>query len=403
MRIVLLLVVVLAFLTPSLAATPAEEPMVTPGRTLTWQGAHVDVGAVPHAAACTPMTCDTFTFRVSLAEAMRAQRAPALEVSIRWGFEQNDFDLFLYDASGALVAESTGMISIAEGLLLPDVAPGVYTAVVVPATVVDSAYEGLVELEFAKDETGDLLPNLVALPPAALRIVAPVYFTATPIEVGGNRPASCGADETIEGGVLRCLRFNTAIANRGGGALEARFNADGVPAGMIDDEQRRIVQRVYRGDGTHWERDAGMYTFHAVHAHFHYEDFAEHILYQHTADGLAQVKEGRKAGFCMVDVALDAWGEPGNGPRTYKAPVCLAPTQTDASGSWLVQGITAGWADIYTWDLPDQYVDITGLGDGCYRLVTSADPSGYFLETRADDNAAGVDFTLSGDDVVEGC
>lgn len=403
MRIALVLTLTIALFGPTLAA-PASEPTVSPGSpSLTWQGARFDAGAVPHAATCLATTCDTFTFRVALPEGLRAHRSPALEVSIRWGFEQNDFDLFLYDEAGELVAESTGMVSTAEGLLAPDIAPGVYTAVVVPATVVDSSYEGLVELEFPSHATGDQLPNLVALPPAALRIVAPVYFTATPIDVAGARPLSCGVDETIEAGVLRCLRFNTAIANRGAGALEARFNADGVPAGMLDEQERRIVQRIYDADGSFWERDAGTYTFHAVHAHFHYEDFAQHTLYAITEDGIVQVREGRKAGFCMVDIALDSWNAPGNGARTYKAPVCLAPTQIDETGAWLVQGITAGWADVYTWDLPDQYVDITGLPDGCYRLVSVADPAGYFLETRADDNAGSVDFLLVGDHVAEGC
>lgn len=400
MRIALV-VVVLVLSLPYLQAAPSSgTPTLSPGHPSTmWQGAYFDAGATPHAAACTEVTCDAFDFRVRIPAGLAKSRPPALEVSIRWTSEQNDFDLFLYDGTGALVAESTGMVSTAEGLLLPNVPSGDYRAVVVPATVSASAYEGLAELELPESHEGDLLPNLVTLPPSGLRIVAPVYFTATPLEAGGVRPLSCAPDEAVEAGALRCLRFNNAIANHGIGPLEARFPAEGVPTGVVDEETRVILQRVYRADGSFYEREAGHYTFHALHAHFHYEGFAEHTLYSVTPEGLVQVRDGRKAGFCMVDIALDAWNAPGNGPRTYKAPVCLVPTD----GTELVQGITAGWADVYTWDLPDQYVDITGLPDGCYRLETRADPFGYFVEKDPGDNAGSVDLTLEGDGVRVGC
>ena len=48
----------------------------------------------------------------------------------------------------------------------------------------------------------------------------------------------------------------------------------------------------------------------------------------------------------MVDVEIDAWAEKGDGPRTYNAPDCLFPTESDEDNDYLVQGITAGWADV---------------------------------------------------------
>ena len=58
----------------------------------------------------------------------------------------------------------------------------------------------------------------------------------------------------------------------------------------------------------------------------------------------------------MVDVEIDAWAEKGDGPRTYNAPDCLFPTESDEDNDYLVQGITAGWADVYEWYLPDRYI-----------------------------------------------
>src|SRR5687768_16189361 len=66
-----------------------------------------------------------------------------------------------------------------------------------------------------------LLPNLVPLPPSTL--VGPTtgmldsfgYAYPAPVVVNG-----CLPDETARNGALRCLRFDTAAANKGTGPLE---------------------------------------------------------------------------------------------------------------------------------------------------------------------------------------
>jgi hypothetical protein len=45
-------------------------------------------------------------------------------------------------------------------------------------------------------------------------------------------------------------------------------------------------------------------------------------------------------------------------------------------------GISAGWGDIYTWDLPGQYIDISHLGDGVYEVVSRANPDRAILESE---------------------
>ena len=57
-------------------------------------------------------------------------------------------------------------------------------------------------------------------------------------------------------------------------------------------------------------------------------------------------------------------------------------------------GLSPGWQDPYTWTLPDQRLDITGLPDGRYRLVAMADPNNWFRETNERNNTTWVDIEL---------
>jgi hypothetical protein len=41
----------------------------------------------------------------------------------------------------------------------------------------------------------------------------------------------------------------------------------------------------------------------------------------------------------------------------------------------MVNGISVGWADVYNWFLPGQFIEVSGLPDGYYRLETEADPN----------------------------
>ena len=57
--------------------------------------------------------------------------------------------------------------------------------------------------------------------------------------------------------------------------------------------------------------------------------------------------------------------------------------------------------DTYSAFLPDQFVDITTIADGTYRLVSVADPNtadrpgGRLQETNDHNNAASVDVTIT--------
>src|SRR5205085_11935145 len=88
-----------------------------------------------------------------------------------------------------------------------------------------------------------------------------------------------------------------------------------------------------------------------------------------------------KESFCLADDDYFGFGTPGpNGPRTYSGqPGCNVPASADQSGAWVEMGMTPGWADVYTWDTPSQYIDITNVKPGLYDVVTKTNPAGDLL------------------------
>ncbi|HVM45441.1 MAG TPA: hypothetical protein VM582_05845 [Candidatus Thermoplasmatota archaeon] len=86
------------------------------------------------------------------------------------------------------------------------------------------------------------------------------------------------------------------------------------------------------------------------------------------------------------------------GAQAYDGRGCLDPYSSASGSSWYT-GVSAGFTDFYGWYLPDQYVDVSGLPDGTYELVTIADGYGTLVESDASDNAGTAVFRMRGDGV----
>jgi hypothetical protein len=52
----------------------------------------------------------------------------------------------------------------------------------------------------------------------------------------------------------------------------------------------------------------------------------------------------------------------------------------------MVMGVSVGWADNYTANTYQQWIDITGVPNGTYYLYAQADPDGYFTESNTSNN-----------------
>jgi hypothetical protein len=368
---------------------------------------------------CNSVPCDHFRLRVDLPTNTfaDANRPGGLQVALRWFGNPGphtlppgvpgccgEFDalnLWVYK-DGVLRASSAGIIAVSQSAFLAAPENGWYDVWIAsdPSYNVNPFvdYEALAEVEFAPPRK----PVRRVLPDLAFRGTERITFDTPSFPIFEPEPppgASCFLSETEEDGAQNCLRFDQIIANEGKGPLELWFSVPSdevvAPGAEFD-----VTQRVHRSNGTTEDQPAGHVGFHELHGHFHYSSFATTELWasdRHGAKlGSALLTGGRKVSFCVADIRVDAWGKKGDGPRTYYAPDCLFPASSDASADHYKQGLTNGWADVYDWYIPDQYIEVTGVPNGYYRLEFCADPDNSIEETDEDNNCLVNHIRLTG-------
>ena len=116
------------------------------------------------------------------------------------------------------------------------------------------------------------------------------------------------------------------------------------------------------------------------HRHYHFTDFADYQLVNSAGQTVAL---GLKAGFCLLDSIR--WTNTGPAAARY-----------DCND----QGIQRGWADVYHRDLSCQWVDITGLPAGIYRLAIEVNPAGRLPERTRTNNLTALSVYI--DDACSG-
>ncbi len=189
------------------------------------------------------------------------------------------------------------------------------------------------------------------------------------------------------------FRFDSVIWNNGPGAMEVarvsgttfqRTYEGGLPGGTATN---RKLDR-----GGPGEQNALRYSAALGHDHFHSQRIAAYEL--RTAAG-APVAQAAKnlAGFCLYD----SWGTPSS-PTQFYAPdgtSCRA-NQPNYQGD-LSMGISPGWGDFYGSQLWDQWVDVTDVTPGAYRLYATADPQNIYEEQDEGNNSSEpVDVVIPG-------
>ncbi len=169
------------------------------------------------------------------------------------------------------------------------------------------------------------------------------------IEIVNFAPGSCEVNEGCAvPGARRLLRFETESRNVGDGDL-----VFGDPA------------------------NNPLFVYDNCHGHYHFGQFTEYRLL--TAGGV-EVVDGKKIGFCLEDTIR--WDPNGPVNRLYNCGY---------------QGIRRGWADVYTYDVPCQWIDITGVAAGTYILEMRVDPLNHIPELNEGNNVAQVTVEISGD------
>jgi hypothetical protein len=195
-------------------------------------------------------------------------------------------------------------------------------------------------------------------------------------DLGMARLADLKIEKTPDG--RRLLRFSSVVVNVGDGPMELH--------GQRPETTTQIMttsQRIFDDAGEHRDvpTDAVMYFGGDGHNHWHVRDLETFEL--RRLDRGSRVGTGAKHGFCFFD-----------NRRYGSAQEPLYSGCGQAGDLSVVMGLSVGWGDLYHYSLPDQYVDITGLGRGRYRLRGTADADNWFLETDESNNSTWVDIRI---------
>jgi hypothetical protein len=178
------------------------------------------------------------------------------------------------------------------------------------------------------------------------------------------------------------LRFANTVSNHGG------------PLEITVDANKRIYQNVYDalwGGSVVDSRMVGSdLIFHPTHNHFHFADFARYDLLVQDSRGAFRrsPRQSQKTTFCIIDY------------RRVNAPGPSSPGYTTCGDD--VQGLSAGWGDTYTADLPDQWIVLgsSRLANGNYAIRSTADPYNKLRESNEGNNEGIVYFSVVNGEIV---
>jgi hypothetical protein len=289
------------------------------------------------------------------------------------------------DPNGEHYSASPGRGLYSAEVVVREPVAGTWRIQVTGEDVIDSAFRVRAKLEsrppLLGTKSGPVLPNLQVLPAHDASFLLPATNGSTdmePIGIDTGGAESCHPEEHAEDGALRCLRFAFGVRNTGLGPLELFLG----PGPALGD--RKLLQRVHRADKTTFDRPAGLARYHKTHGHYHHDAAIGLRLFSVTDNDKGRLEpagEMRTKGFAHREELLRDWD------RFY-------PTW-DPVGF----GLRAGWADIYEWDRPGNYIDFGLNGDGRYVIRMWADPVKQILESNEKDNLAYTYLEVSGDEV----
>ena len=207
--------------------------------------------------------------------------------------------------------------------------------------------------------------------------------TETLPDLGMLHPKGLTIENTSDGRKL--LRFASIVVNVGAGPFEVHGQRPDTNV-----TEMTTTQLIYDDAGGYRDvpTDAVIFWGGDGHNHWHVKDLLDFEL--ERLDNGTKVGNFAKQGFCFYDNYLYGSSNPAfYTPRTTRA--CgggLSATQT-------TMGLSVGWGDRYGKALPGQYIDITGLTAGRYRLTGTADANNWFTESDDSNNVSWVDIQLT--------
>ena len=277
-------------------------------------------------------------------------------------------------AVGALIAATIGGASLGSATSIPAwsdaIGPG--------GTSGPSGPSGASGPTAPTGPTGPPAPTPCTTP--SLRLRCPDLVMSAPSHLHLDR-------STIPGRVL--LRAASSIDNRGSGPLEIR-------AQRIGSRPPAVYQAIYdRSGDRHLFRVAARLVFkyvpgerygHESVGNFSYWKFEHAAAFQlwsinaeRRAVGLARV--GPKVAYCLRDLVRSR--PSASSPRLPAYPAC----SQDPNARGDVLGTSVGWSDVYPYEYPEQWIDVTGLR-GSFAYVQIADPDSLLMESNKGNNVS---------------
>jgi hypothetical protein len=191
-------------------------------------------------------------------------------------------------------------------------------------------------------------------------------------------------DKTTMSG-RKLLRFTTVIVNVGAGPFELRGSRPDTST-----PEMSVTQRIYDDTGGHRDvpTTATMYFAGDGHDHWHTKDLQWSEL--DRLDNGEKVAAWSKQGFCFYDSGAFRLTLPGAPKSAVYRDCGRDPTLLTTT-----MGLSVGWGDWYNYSLAFQWIDITGLGSGRYRLFVAADAANWFQESDESNNTTWADILLS--------
>jgi Lysyl oxidase len=201
-------------------------------------------------------------------------------------------------------------------------------------------------------------------------------------DLGMAKPSDVRIQKTSDG--RRLLRYTAVIANVGAGALELQGSRSSTSV-----PEMSVSQRIFdtAGGSRVVPTSARMHFAGDGHNHWHVGDLETGVLTR--LDNGVKVGTLAKHGFCFYDTSPYRLSLPG-APQSARYTGC----GTTASALAVTMGLSVGWSDVYPWGIAFQYIDVTALTAGRYRLTVGVNNALGLLESSRANNSTWVDLQL---------
>ena len=189
-----------------------------------------------------------------------------------------------------------------------------------------------------------------------------------------------------DGTELHALRFAGFVTNLGDGPLDLKGNPQ--LADKADLTSHDVWQRALTVDGDWVNQTKPPIKFERVdgHGHFHLKGIVEYSLWD--TSGTVEIRSSAKVGFCLIDVAERPDLHPNPGPERYKLwdPDIRFCKWGRPGAKNLRMGISEGWQDIYSFSATFQWIDVSNVRPGYYRVGQRVDPDNIIVESDETNN-----------------